>query len=196
MSVGLIVGFLLVLLTTGCADVEHARPSGPPQTGAPPGKASAEPVGRPTTPPTAHSTGQTTAKTDPPVGKIPPSSASTGQPAKKEPAALAPKKQLASPPLDLASLENRLKETKAIGLFSKIALKNQVDDLLDLFREYYQGSVKTTLAQLRQRYDLLLLKVLSLLQDSDQSLATAIGASREAIWGILADRQKFATIVI
>jgi hypothetical protein len=94
----------------------------------------------------------------------------------------------------LASLENRLKDTKAIGLFTKIALKNQVDDLLNQFRAYYQGSVKITLAELRQRYDLLLLKVLSLLQDSDQSLAAAISTSREAIWGILADRQKFAAI--
>jgi hypothetical protein len=197
MSVGLIAGFLLVLLTTGCAGVEHAPPSGgAPQTSAS-GSAKAssvEPQGRPNTLPTSHSTGQSTAKTDSPDGKIPPSSAPTGQPGKKAPAALAAKKQPASPPLDLASLENRLKETKAIGLFSKIALKNQVDDLLDQFREYYQGSVKTTLAELRQRYDLLLLKVLSLLQDGDQSLATAVGASREAIWGILADRQKFAAI--
>jgi len=113
---------------------------------------------------------------------------------KKESAAPAVAKPQAAPPLDLASLENRLKDTKAIGLFTKIALKNQVDDLLNQFRAYYQGSVKTTLAQLRQRYDLLLLKVLSLLQDSDQALATAIGSSREALWGILADRQKFATI--
>ena len=185
MSAALIVGLLVVLLTTGCADVEHA----------PPGKASAvEPESPPITSRTTHSQGQSTAKADSPGGKIPPSSAPTGQPGKKEPAALAAKKQPASPPLDLASLENRLKETKAIGLFSKIALKNQVDDLLDQFREYYQGTVKTTLAELRQRYDLLLLKVLSLLQDTDQSLATAIGASLEAIWGILADRQKFAAI--
>jgi hypothetical protein len=41
---------------------------------------------------------------------------------------------------------------------------------------------------------LLLLKVLSLLQDSDPELASAIVASREAIWGILADPKKFATI--
>ena len=185
MSAALIVGLLVVLLTTGCADVEHA----------PPGKASAvEPESPPITSRTTHSQGQSTAKAASPGGKIPPSSAPTGQPGKKEPAALAAKKQPASPPLDLASLENRLKETKAIGLFSKIALKNQVDDLLDQFREYYQGTVKTTLAELRQRYDLLLLKVLCLLQDTDQSLATAIGASREAIWGILADRQKFAAI--
>jgi carbon monoxide dehydrogenase subunit G len=36
--------------------------------------------------------------------------------------------------------------------------------------------------------------VLSLLQDGDQALATAIAASREAIWGILSDPAKFATI--
>jgi len=195
MSVGLIVGVLFVFLTTGCVGVEHLPPSGSPQTGAQPGKASIkEPAGRATTPAAAHSTSQSTAKTDLPVGKMPPSSAPTGQPGKKEVATLAAKKQPASPPLDLASLENRLRETKAIGLFSKIALKNQVDDLLDQFREFYRGSVKTTLAELRQEYDLLLLKVLSLLQDTDQSLATAISASREAIWGILADRQKFAAI--
>ena len=41
---------------------------------------------------------------------------------------------------------------------------------------------------------MLLLKVLALLQDSDPSLAGAIVASREAIWGILADRAKFASI--
>ena len=96
--------------------------------------------------------------------------------------------------LDLASLEQRLKGTSAIGVLSKIALKNQVDDLLGQFRAFYQGKVKTTLAELRRPYDLLVLKVLSLLQDSDPSLASAIVASREAIWGILADPKKFATV--
>ena len=69
-----------------------------------------------------------------------------------------------------------------------------MDDLLDQFRAYYQGKLKTTLAELRRPYDLLVLKVLSLLQDSDPALASAIAASREAIWGILADPAKFATI--
>jgi hypothetical protein len=136
--------------------------------------------------------------TNPPGAKIPAkvsaSRAPIEQPQKTESAAPGLEKQQASPPLDLASLENRLKQTKAIGVFSKLALKNQIDDLLNQFRAYYQGHLTTTLAQLRQRYDLLLLKVLTLLQDSDQSLATAIGASREAIWAILANRQTFATI--
>jgi hypothetical protein len=99
-----------------------------------------------------------------------------------------------APPLDLASLKQRLKDTKAIGVLTKITLKNQVDDLLDQFRAFYQGKLRIGLADLRRSYDLLVLKVLSLLQDSDQALATAIAASREAIWDILSDPAKFATI--
>ena len=79
----------------------------------------------------------------------------------------------AAPPLDLESLKERLKDTKAIGVLTKLTLKNQVDDLLDQFRAYYQGKLKTTLADLRRSYDLLVMKVLSLLQDSDPPLATA-----------------------
>jgi hypothetical protein len=103
-------------------------------------------------------------------------------------------KKEAAPTLDLTALKTRLKETKAIGVFTKITLKNQVDDLLDQFRAYYQGRITTTLAELRHPYDRLLLKVLSLLQDGDPELARAVVASREAIWGILADPAKFATL--
>jgi hypothetical protein len=100
----------------------------------------------------------------------------------------------ASPTLDLASLEQRLRETDAIGVMTKLSLKNQVDDLLDEFRGFYDGQAKVPLAELRQRYELLLLKVVTLLQDDDQPLANAINSSREAIWGILADPQKFSKI--
>lgn len=94
----------------------------------------------------------------------------------------------------MAALEERLKDTHAIGVFTKLSLKNQVDDLLDGFRAFHQGQGKPPLTQLRQQYDLLLLKVLTLLQDTDQQLAAAISSSREAIWGILTDPQKFAKI--
>lgn len=109
------------------------------------------------------------------------------RPPAPKPAAAKP----AAPPLDLAALELRLRETKAIGVMTKLSLKNQVDDLLDKFRAYYKRQAKTTLAELRRPYDMLLLKVLSLLQDSDPPLARDIVASREAIWGILADPEKF-----
>ncbi len=94
--------------------------------------------------------------------------------------------------LNLADLEQRLRETRAIGVFTKLSLKNQVDDLLKAFRALYRDPNKRPSAELRQRYDGLLLKVLSLLQDGDPPLAAAIASSREAIWSILADPEKFA----
>ena len=115
------------------------------------------------------------------------SSAAPG-PAKASPAAPA------AASLDLTSLEQRLKETRAIGVFSKLSLKNQVDDLLGQFKAFHNRRSSTPLSELRQRYDLLLLKLLSLLQDGDPPLASAISSSREAIWGILADPQKFARL--
>jgi len=50
------------------------------------------------------------------------------------------------------------------------------------------------MTDLRRSFDLLMMKVLSLLQDADQTLASAIVSSREAIWGLLADPVKFATL--
>jgi hypothetical protein len=96
--------------------------------------------------------------------------------------------------LDLTALEARLRETKAIGTFTKLAIKNEVDDLLDKFRAYYEGRQRTTLAELRQPYEMLIMKVLSLLQDGDPSLARSIADSREALWAILSDKSKFTKI--
>jgi hypothetical protein len=154
------------------------------------------PSQRPATPPPPAPAGKSIAKAGAPAAKAPAKAAppaSAAQPPKKDIVAQAAGTQKAAP-LDLTSLETRLKETEAIGVMTKIALKNQVDDLLDQFRAFYAGKLKTTLAELRRPYDLLVLKVLSLLQDSDPSLAAAIAASREAIWGILSDPKKFATI--
>ena len=98
------------------------------------------------------------------------------------------------PALDLAGLMARLRDTNAIGVFTKLALKNQVDDLLKQFRAYHQGAQKSAVGSLRPPYDMLVLKVLAVVQDGDPSLARAISGSREAIWGILADREKFKSV--
>ena len=183
-----IIAMMLSLLMTGCVGVERA----PEPTGAPP-DLSVTP--EPAKPPVGESVARKAAPEDKTAVIPPPSPAPAVVPQKKPGATPVPAK---SPPpgpaLDLTALETRLKETKAIGVFTKITLKNQVDDLLDQFRAYYQGRLKTTLAELRQPYDRLLLKVLSLLQDDDPELARAIVTSREAIWGILADPAKFATL--
>ena len=109
-------------------------------------------------------------------------------------AALPPSKTATPPPLDLKGLEQRLRDTRAIGLFTKLSLKNQVDDLLAQFKAFHQGQSGLTLGQLRQKYELLLMKVVTLLQDGDPALASAVSSSREALWTVLTDPQKFAAI--
>ena len=111
-----------------------------------------------------------------------------------KPTAPAPRAASPNPTLDLTALKEQLKSTKAIGLMTKLTLKNQVDDLLDGFRDLYAGKGKNTMPQLRQSYDMLMMKVLSLLQDKDQKLASDIVASREVIWALLADPKKFAAL--
>jgi hypothetical protein len=186
--------------TTVAPVVPPAAPSipPPPATATPQATAVAGPTERPATSSPAPSPTDSATKAAPPAAKAPPKVLATpapaAQPPKKETVATDTATPKAAPPLDLTSLETQLKETKAIGLMTKITLKNQVDDLLNQFRAFYAGKLKTTLAELRRPYDLLVLKVLSLLQDSDPALASAIVASREAIWGILSDPVKFATI--
>jgi hypothetical protein len=187
MSAMRIVGLLLLLLTAGCASVKRA----PPPTTAPTAAPAAKTVV--IEPPVTQSTEPSVAKAELPETKSP-AKVFAVQPVQKPSTTPSPEKKVTSPPLDLTSLKTRLKETKAIGVFTKITLKNQVDDLLNQFRAYYQGRAKTTLAELRQPYESLILKVLALLQDGDPELARAIVASREAIWGILADPAKFATL--
>ena len=170
---------LFLMAAAGCTSVD--APRSPPE---PP--ASAAPAAR-TEAPVAMA----------PAAKAPAAPAPSAAPAKKAvavpPPPAAPARPVAAP-LDLKLLETRLKETPAIGVFTKLSLKNQVDDLLNQFRAFYKGALKTTLAELRRPYEMLLLKVLSLLQDADPPLARAIVASREAIWGILSDPAKFSAI--
>ena len=167
----------------GAADAGKAPPAAAPA--APKGSASAEkPKSVPTPPDPARGT----------AASPPPATAST--PAQPSPsvAPATPAQPPAAPTLDLAGLTERLRDTDAIGIFTKLSLKNQVDDLLDQFRGFYNGQVKVPLPELRQKYEVLLLKVVSLLQDADPTLANAVTSSREAIWNILSDPREFSKI--
>jgi hypothetical protein len=170
----------------------------PPEAQAAQGEAvGVEPAAPPAAPPAKIDVPAT--KADAPAAKTPTQARATAAPTdpapKTQSRAPGPEKPPAPPPLDLTSLEKRLRETDAIGVFTKLTLKNQVDDLLDRFRAHYEGKTKTSLAELRQPFDLLILKVLSLIQDRDFSLASAILASREAMWSILSNPAKFQSLV-
>jgi hypothetical protein len=206
---------LLLLFTAGCASVTPKTPVSQPQAVAQPATpppaatpaAPATPQPGPATVPAPVAVPVPAAAPAPSVAPPAPRAAGTiAPPVARTPAPTARAPQLAAPPvaappapaapltLDLNSLKERLRATKAIGVFTKIALKNQVDDLLEQFSEYYQGKAKITMTDLRRSYNLLMMKVLSLLQDDDQTLASAIVSSREAIWGLLANPTTFATL--
>lgn len=170
-------GILLLILIAGCVSPQPAPSS--PQTDTPSSTES----------PATSATGESDAKA-PVTAPTPPVTAD--QPSKTSSPAVARPAKPVAPPLDLATLEKRLRETEAIGVFTKLTLKNQVDDLVSQFRELHRRRGKPT--QLRQPYDLLFLKVLTLLQDDDPPLAKMIVASREAIWSVLADPVKFSTL--
>ena len=198
---------------------EPAAPA-PQEPVAKPTPTSPEPVAKaapspqePVITPTAQPSPQPVAKPTPPAPSSPPPkppAPSTSQPKPAAPAAPSAKtpvppaasktespatvKPAATPTLDLNALKEEVRSTSAIGVFTKLTLKNQVDDLLDDFRDYHRGRSKRTQTDLRRAYDLLLMKVLSLLQDKDPRLASSIVSSREAIWDLLADPKKFATV--
>jgi hypothetical protein len=180
-----------------CAVRGHIAPSPPAATNAP--RTTQRAV---TSPPSATSRPVLAEEPKPSVTtRAPQAVTKTAPPVAKTPAPIAQARKPSAPPgtavtLDLNGLKTQLKETKAIGLFTKIALKNQVDDLLDQFRNYYQGKSKTDMMELRRSYNLLLLKVLSLLQNKDEKLASAIVSSREAIWNLLSDPKQFANLQI
>ncbi len=186
-------------------EVEPPRPK-PPQLAAPatprPPTAASKPPAVATGPPASRQNEQPRAepvpqksppleKSQAPPESTPPPSTETASP--PETAASEPAKQTAAT-LDLTTLEQRLRDTKAIGVFTKLSLKNQVDDLLDEFREFHQKRDQTMLARLRQAFDLLVLKVLSLLQDGDPTLARDVSSSREALWNVLIDPNKFQNL--
>jgi hypothetical protein len=57
----------------------------------------------------------------------------------KEDVEPSPSRQAAAPALELKSLGKRLRETRAIGVFNKLSLKTQVDDLLSRLRAFQDG---------------------------------------------------------
>ena len=87
--------------------------------------------------------------TPPPPASAASPTAKASEPKAPEPGATAP---AVVPPLDVQSLERQLKDTKAIGVFTKMALKNRVDDLLEQLGEYHRGKAKRTLKDLRRAY--------------------------------------------
>jgi len=95
--------------------------------------------------------------------------------------------------ISLQELGARIKATPAIGTFSKLALKNDIDDLIDDLRGYHQHH-EGDLDDLHQRYEALVLKLMALLEDDEPDLALALARSRDNIWSRLVNPVEFAKL--
>ena len=178
--------------TRHAAGCRQAREKEPPQ----PAPAAAPAPSAPIPPPDAATPAPKRAgKAAPPVARTPAPSARAPKPAARAVPPVAARPAPAAPaPLDLTALKEQLKATKAIGVFTKLSLKNQVDDLMKQFSDYYQGKAKTTHAGTAP---------LLRLADDEGAVAAAglrpearvrVVSSREAIWALLSDPKKFATL--
>jgi len=94
-----------------------------------------------------------------------------------------------SNPVDVTILKKRLRKTRAIGFFTKLALRS---DLLDLMRDIKRYRKKSTLDDkldgLRANFDGLLLKIIALL-DRDPDLSRDLYMGRETIWQSLLEEK-------
>jgi len=97
-------------------------------------------------------------------------------------------------PLDVPGLKTRLRDTPAMGSLTRLALRNQAEDLLQEFRTHYRSDRETRVTSLRQSYDMMVMKTLCIVQDDDPPLARTIFGSREAIWNVLADPEKIDSV--
>ena len=86
--------------------------------------------------------------------------------------------------VDIKVLEQRLKNTDAIGFFTKLAIRNDIIDLMDKIKQYRKNSnsnLKLKMKEIRVSFDGLLLKIIALLED-DPNLSRDLYVGRESIW--------------
>jgi hypothetical protein len=116
------------------------------------------------------------------------------EPTGKEPAQAEAPAKTATNDYDVDGLVARLRDSKAIGLFTKLALKNNIGDLMDNFRRFHSGEPIPPLEQLRDEYNLLFMKVITLVQNEDPELFREMTRARETLWKKLADPGEFARL--
>jgi len=96
--------------------------------------------------------------------------------------------------IDFESLEKQVKETKAIGVVTKLKLSNDINKLLADLKAFHAGNSPLTLEQQREQYDLLYMKIVSLVQEKDPELFNQLCNAWDPIWAELQDEKNLQTV--
>ena len=91
--------------------------------------------------------------------------------------------------VDVDILKKRLRKTKAIGFFTKLAIRNDLVDLVREIKRYRKKLIlNDKLTEVRISFDGLLLKIIALL-DQDPGLSRDLYVGREMIWQSLLEEK-------
>lgn len=71
---------------------------------------------------------------------------------------------------DLDNLRARIRKSKAVGPLTKLKLRGEIKALLKKLELYHSGKGHSNINQLNERFDLLYMKVVSLVQEKDPDL--------------------------
>ena len=93
--------------------------------------------------------------------------------------------------IDLDDLVKRISDSKAIGVFTKLTLKRDIDALKRDLKAFHDGGSQHKLEKLHERYDVLVHKLMTLLQEKDPGLAREVSQARTFLWSQLADPNQF-----
>ncbi len=94
--------------------------------------------------------------------------------------------------LNLKSLKLRLRKTDSVGLFTKLALKAELDRLLEDFNLHHLGRSDHGLEALMARFERLMGRTLKLVRKGDPVLYRTLASSRDALRTVFSDPTKFA----
>ncbi|HIF52151.1 MAG TPA: hypothetical protein EYQ42_11605 [Thiotrichaceae bacterium] len=92
------------------------------------------------------------------------------------------------------NLYEHLGQTKSIGIFTKLSIKNNTARLNKSFAAHHQGKRPPNIKELRERYDLMVQEMMILVQGKDPELAREIYEVRLLLWSYLSDPEKYKLI--
>ncbi len=93
--------------------------------------------------------------------------------------------------LDLETLADRLRETDAVDLITKLAIEREVMDLARAFQRYHEGDAAIGLYKLRERFEVLRAGIAVRLKNGDPVLAGDIAVSGATLWQEFRDPVRF-----
>jgi hypothetical protein len=96
---------------------------------------------------------------------------------------------------ELERLIDRVVKTKSIGIFSKLAMKGDAENLWRDLGKYHSGAAGMNIDELDERYHLIVHKLELSIRKRDKDLAQAIADFREPLWQRLENPDSFTILM-